>query len=81
VRHDVESLPLTAAVPEEDLLAIDEVVDRLCETDAQAGQLVKLRFFAGLSVAEAADAMGISLRTAHNVWTYGRAWLRRELRR
>ncbi len=79
VRNDPEILGLIAATPDKDLLAIDEVLDRLNESDPQSAQLVKLRFFVGLNTTETAEALGISVRTAHDVWVYARAWLRREL--
>ena len=63
----------------DDVLALDEALGRLERTDPMAGRLVKLRYFAGLSMAEAAKALGISLRTAERNWTYARAWLHRAL--
>jgi RNA polymerase sigma factor (TIGR02999 family) len=61
------------------LLALDEALDRLGATNPQAAELVKLRYFAGLSNAEAAALVGISPRKATQVWAYARAWLREEL--
>lgn len=63
-----------------DLLALDEALDRLAATDEQAAQLVKLRYFSGLTVVQAAEAMGVSTRTAERLWTYAKAWLFREVR-
>jgi RNA polymerase sigma-70 factor, ECF subfamily len=65
--------------PNEDLLAVDEALSRLAQLDARQAQLVELRFFGGLSVAEAADVLGMSKRSAEREWTMVRAWLRREL--
>ncbi len=62
-----------------DLLALDEALDRLQHADPVAAQLVHLRYFAGLTSAEAAEALGISLRSAERNWTYARTWLRRAL--
>ncbi len=62
-----------------DLLAVDEALSKLAKVDAQQAQLVELRFFGGLSVGEAAGAMGMSKRSAEREWTMVRAWLRREL--
>ena len=59
----------------EALLALDEALDRLAAANPQAGELVKLRHFVGLTNAEAADALGISPRKADQVWAYARAWL------
>ena len=65
--------------PNEDILAVDEALSKLAQLDPRQAQLVELRFFGGLSVAEAADVLGISKRTAEREWTMVRAWLRREL--
>jgi RNA polymerase sigma factor (TIGR02999 family) len=63
--------------PREDLLALDEALDRLEAEDPLKAKLVKLRYFAGLSLAEAAAALDLSERTAGRHWAYARAWLRR----
>ena len=63
----------------DDLLALDAALTRLAAEDPQAARLVELRHFAGLSVAEAAQALGISPRTADRLWAYARAWLHREI--
>jgi RNA polymerase sigma factor (TIGR02999 family) len=63
-----------------DVLAVDKALDALCEQDTRAGELVKLRFFAGLTLAEAAATLGVSARTADRLWAYAKAWLHRELR-
>ncbi len=62
-----------------ELLQLDEALQRLESRDALAANLVKLRFFAGLSMAQAASALGLPLRTAERNWTYARSWLHREL--
>jgi RNA polymerase sigma factor (TIGR02999 family) len=64
----------------EDLLAVNDVLDHFATIDPDAPQLVKLRFFAGLTMNEAADALGMSLRSAHDLWAYARSWLHREMR-
>jgi RNA polymerase sigma factor (TIGR02999 family) len=63
----------------ERILALDEALDRLAAMNAQAVELVKLRYFVGLSNAEVATLLGISPRKANQVWAYARAWLREEL--
>lgn len=63
----------------EDLLALDDALSRLAATDAQAAQIVNLRYFAGLSIPDAAMAMGISPRTADRIWAFARSWLLREM--
>jgi RNA polymerase sigma factor (TIGR02999 family) len=71
--------PDLAAAPEprEDLIALDEALNRLAAEDPLKADLVKLRYFAGLSLLEAAKTLGLSERTAHRHWAYARAWLRR----
>jgi RNA polymerase sigma factor (TIGR02999 family) len=63
-----------------DLLALDEALERLVAKDAQAAELVQLRYFAGMTLPEAAQAMGLTPRTADRVWAYAKAWLHREIR-
>ena len=64
---------------EESLLLINEAIEKLAVQDPQAAELVKLRFFAGFSYEEAAQALSISERSAKRYWTFARAWLYREL--
>ena len=71
---------LASDAPTDDLFGIHEALDRLESHDPQAAQLVKLRYFLGMQHQEAADALGISRRTADGLWTLARAWLRRELK-
>jgi RNA polymerase sigma factor (TIGR02999 family) len=59
----------------EDVLALDEALTILTAVDARAAELVKLRFFAGLTNKQAAEALGVSARTADDLWAYARAWL------
>ena len=70
---------LAAPQRPEALLALDEALERLEDVNPQAGELVKLRHFAGLTSAEAATVLGVSPRKADQVWAYARAWLREEL--
>jgi RNA polymerase sigma factor (TIGR02999 family) len=65
--------------PSDDLLALDEALTRLASRDPVRAELVKLRFFAGLTMPEAAKALGISLATAERYWTFARTWLYAEL--
>ena len=80
-RVDLDEAVCLTSPPVGDLLALDEVLDRLAQTDPIAAKLVELRFFAGLSMPEAAAVLGLSLRTAERNWTYARTWLHRELGR
>jgi RNA polymerase sigma factor (TIGR02999 family) len=61
--------------PPDELLAVHDALDTLAQADPRAAELVKLRYFAGLTLDEAAEVLGISARTADNVWAYARAWL------
>ncbi len=65
--------------PNDDILALDEALSKLAKLDPGQAQMVELRFFGGLSVAEAAEVLGMSKRAAEREWTMVRAWLRREL--
>jgi len=78
-RQELDPDAAAAPQPREDLLALDEALDKLAVEDALKADLVKLRYFVGLSLAEAAAALGLSERTAGRHWTYARAWLRREI--
>lgn len=64
---------------DEDVLALDEALDKLVALDPRQASVVEMRFFAGLSVAEVAAVLGVSKRTIEGEWTAARAWLRREL--
>jgi RNA polymerase sigma factor (TIGR02999 family) len=75
-RLDLDLAELPDSRQADDLLALNEALGRLEAEDPQAAELVKLRFFAGLSVTEAAEAVGISRSTAYEQWAYARAWLR-----
>jgi RNA polymerase sigma factor (TIGR02999 family) len=62
-----------------DVLAVDEALDKLARTDAPAAVLVKLRYFAGLTMEEAASVIGVAPRTADSLWAYARAWILQEI--
>jgi RNA polymerase sigma factor (TIGR02999 family) len=78
-RVELESGCLVSAEPSFDLLALDEALTRLAVTEPAKAELVKLRFFAGLTMPEAAAALGISRATAERHWTFARSWLYAEL--
>jgi RNA polymerase sigma factor (TIGR02999 family) len=61
--------------PMEDIVAVNEALDKLAVADPRAAKLVKLHYFAGLTIEQAADVLGISVRKAYAVWAYARAWL------
>lgn len=74
-RVDLERLGAADSASDDDLLALDDALEQLAAEDPRCAQLVKLRFFAGLSLDEAAQALGLPRRTADRYWAYARAWL------
>ena len=78
-RVELESDCLVSEAPSLDLLAVDEALSRLAAADSVKAELVKLRFFAGLTMPESAALLGISLATAERYWTFAKAWLSAEL--
>jgi len=78
-RHDLEPDQFHASAASDDLLALHQAMDRLTAAEPQVAELVTLRYFAGLSLPQAAATSGISRRTADRWWTYARAWLLGEL--
>ena len=74
-----ESVIVLSAPPDE-LLAVHEALDRLAAQDAPAAELVKLRYFVGMTMEEAASALNMAPRSTERLWTYARAWLKREIR-
>jgi RNA polymerase sigma factor (TIGR02999 family) len=79
-RQDLDALGIAAPTPSDDLLALDEALTRLEVEDPVKAQLVKLRYFSGLTEDEAADVLGISRTTAQRHWRYAKVWLLRKLR-
>jgi RNA polymerase sigma factor (TIGR02999 family) len=78
-RISLDRADALATTPPDELLALDEALERLGHHDPVAGNLVKLRYYAGLSLEQAAEALGISSATAYRHWTFGRAWLHGQL--
>jgi RNA polymerase sigma factor (TIGR02999 family) len=78
-RLDLDEMEISVEGPSDDLLALDEALTKLAEKHPEKVELVQLRYFAGLTVSEAAKVLGISTSTADRYWTYARAWLYREL--
>ncbi|HUY88314.1 MAG TPA: ECF-type sigma factor [Pirellulales bacterium] len=78
-RVEMADLALASAPPNLDLLALNDAIDKLEQQDRRLSQLVKLRFFAGLTKETAAEALGISKSAADSDWAYARAWLRVEI--
>lgn len=81
VRMDIQEVEVAAPVADDQLLAIDEALSRLSALDPKKAELVKLRYFIGMTIEEAAGALGISEATAKRWWEYARAWIYSEVRR
>ena len=80
-RVELESVEAHSPMPDDELLALDEALDRLATVDTRAAEMVKLCFFVGLTQEEAARELGVSLATAERIWAFARAWLLREVRK
>jgi RNA polymerase sigma factor (TIGR02999 family) len=78
-RLDLDQIDVAAPGQAEEVLALDEALTKLAQVDRQAAELVKLRYFVGFTVPEAAAALGISPRSADFLWAYARTWLQKEL--
>jgi RNA polymerase sigma factor (TIGR02999 family) len=78
-RQELPDIQAAVGGPNLDLLALNEALEKLEKQDKRRAELVKLRFFAGLTIAETAQALGISTSTADNDWAYARSWLRLEM--
>jgi len=79
VRVPIDEIEIAAIEPDTNLVDLDEALERLAAADPRKARVVELRFFGGLSMEEAAQTLGVSLRTVHNDWASARAWLFREL--
>jgi RNA polymerase sigma factor (TIGR02999 family) len=80
-RVEAEEADIPSPLPDDDLLALDEALAKFAALDARKAELVKLRYFAGLTFEEAAGALGIAVPTAKQWWAYARAWLAVEIQR
>jgi RNA polymerase sigma factor (TIGR02999 family) len=80
-REPLEHVEVTAPEPSLDVLAVNDALERFEQVDPIKANLVKLRFFTGLTIPQAADALGISPTTADRYWAYARAWLHAELKK
>jgi RNA polymerase sigma factor (TIGR02999 family) len=78
-RVDLDQAEAMAAAAPDDLLALDEALEQLSHHDPVAGKLVQLRYFAGLSIEQTAEVLGLSTATAYRHWTFARAWLHAQL--
>ncbi len=79
-RIDIQDVDLAAAVKDDELLAINDALEKFATLDKQKAEVVKLRYFAGLSFEEVAEVLGVSVPTAKRWWAYARAWLFQEIK-
>ena len=79
-RVDIESVEIASLADDDELLAVSEALDKLAAQSQVEAELVKLRYFVGMTLEEAAEVLGISARTADNYWAHARAWLFREIK-
>jgi RNA polymerase sigma factor (TIGR02999 family) len=80
-RVEMDHVEIASPLPDDQLLAVDAALDRLTAAHPRAAEVVKLRFFAGLTEAQAAQQMGVSVATVERTWAFARAWLFHEIRR
>ena len=80
-RVDVDNVEIPSPLPDDELLAMDEALNRLAEIDPRAAELVKLCFFVGLTQEQAAKELGISVSTVERSWSFARAWLFQEIQK
>jgi RNA polymerase sigma factor (TIGR02999 family) len=78
-RVDLDAELCLSGEPDDSLVALDEALERLAKEDPQSAELVKLRYFAGLTIPQTAEILGVSPRKANFIWSFARAWLRREM--
>jgi RNA polymerase sigma factor (TIGR02999 family) len=78
---DIDEIEVAAPAQDDELLAVNEALEKFAERDKQKAEFVKLRYFIGLTHEEAAETLGISVATANRWWTYSRAWLAEEIER
>lgn len=81
LRVELDNVVVATDTTDENILLVNEALEKLAVHDHQVSELVKLRFFAGLTILQAAEALGLSERTARRMWTYARAWLFKEIQR
>jgi RNA polymerase sigma factor (TIGR02999 family) len=78
-RVEIDAVELPLPMPDEELLALDEALNRLATIDSRTAEMVKLCFFVGLTQEQAAKELGVSIATAERLWAFARAWLFREM--
>jgi RNA polymerase sigma factor (sigma-70 family) len=78
---DILEVEIASPAADDEILAVHDALEALAREDARKAELVKLRYFAGLSIEEASEVLGISAPTAKRDWTFARAWLHREMKK
>lgn len=78
-RVDIEMADIPTHMSSDDLIALDEALEKLKQIDSVKAQLVNLRYFGGMTIEQASEALGISRITAHRYWTFARAWLHQQI--
>ena len=81
VREELTDSALILSAPPDELLAVNDALEKLAKEDKPVAELVKLRYFVGMTMEEAAAALDMAPRSAERLWTYARAWLQREIRK
>ena len=81
VRVDIDSVALPLPIPDDELMALDEALDRLAAVDTRAAEVVKLCYFVGLTHEQAAQELEVSLSTVERLWSFARAWLFQEMQK
>ena len=79
-KHSLADVDIAAPGPPKEIIDLNDALGKLSELDGDAAELVKLRYFVGLTIQETAETLGISVRSANRVWKYARTWLHREIR-
>lgn len=80
-KEELDESSLVLAAPPDELLAVNDALEQLQVEDPQAADLVKLRYFIGLTMEEAAASLGLSVRSTERIWTFARAWLSKQIRK
>ena len=78
-RVEMQDVQIVVSAPPDELLAVDEAIVKLTQVDSESAELVKLHYFTGLTIEEAAEILNISVRSAYRNWSFARAWLYRFL--
>jgi DNA-directed RNA polymerase specialized sigma24 family protein len=78
---DLEDLEVAAIADDDEILAVHDAIDKLAAQNKVEAEVVKLRYFVGMTIDEAAQVLGISVRTADSYWAHARAWLFREIKK